>query len=51
MGRKEDLENYWPASPILILGKMIECLIVEAVFIHMDAKKVIRISQHGFSQG
>ncbi|RMC19149.1 hypothetical protein DUI87_03753 [Hirundo rustica rustica] len=48
MGKKEDLENYWPASPTLMPGKMMECFILEAVFIHMNAKKVIRI---GFGKG
>ncbi|KAF4804786.1 hypothetical protein TURU_004414 [Turdus rufiventris] len=30
---------------------MMECLVLENIFIHMDAKKLIRIGQHGFSKG
>lgn len=51
MGKKEDPENFQPVSPTLTAGKMMECLILEAIFTHMDGKKVIRISQHGFSKG
>lgn len=51
MSKKEDPEIYQPVSPTLIPRNKTECLILEAIFIRMIAKKMIRISQHGFSKG
>ncbi|KAJ7416117.1 RNA-directed DNA polymerase from mobile element jockey-like protein [Pitangus sulphuratus] len=37
-------------QPPLHPGKVIECLILEAIAVHMEDKRVIR-SQHGFAEG
>ncbi|PKU44100.1 rna-directed dna polymerase from mobile element jockey-like [Limosa lapponica baueri] len=50
-GKKEDAGNYRPASLTSIPGKMMEQLIVGIISKHVEEKKAIRSSQHGFIKG
>ncbi|PKU46912.1 rna-directed dna polymerase from mobile element jockey-like [Limosa lapponica baueri] len=50
-GKKEDQGNYRPVSLTSISGKVMERLILGAISEHMEEKKAIRNSQHGFTKG
>ena len=50
-GKKKDLGNYKLVSLTLIPGKVVEQLILETISMQMNDKKIIRSSQHGFTQG
>ncbi|KAJ7422873.1 hypothetical protein WISP_36334 [Willisornis vidua] len=50
-GKKENPGNYQKVSFTSIPGKVMEPLILETIIIHMNDKKVIRNSQHGFNKG
>ncbi|GAB0183458.1 mitochondrial enolase superfamily member 1 [Grus japonensis] len=50
-GTKEDPGNYKPISLTSIPGKVMEQLILEVIFKHMEEKKVIGGGQHGFTKG
>ncbi|PKU38401.1 rna-directed dna polymerase from mobile element jockey- hypothetical protein [Limosa lapponica baueri] len=50
-GKKEDPGNYRPVSVTSIPGKMMERLILGVISKHMQEKKAIRSSQHGFTKG
>ncbi|KAJ7417412.1 hypothetical protein BTVI_32962 [Pitangus sulphuratus] len=49
-GKKEDPGNCWPASLTSIPRKVRKLLILEAISIHMEDKKVIRSIQHGYTK-
>ncbi|PKU36877.1 rna-directed dna polymerase from mobile element jockey- hypothetical protein [Limosa lapponica baueri] len=50
-GKKEDPGNCRPVSLTSIPGKMMEELILGILSKHMEEKKAIRSSQHGFTKG
>ncbi|PKU29918.1 rna-directed dna polymerase from mobile element jockey- hypothetical protein [Limosa lapponica baueri] len=50
-GKKEDPGNYRLASLTSIHGKVMVQLILETISRHMKDEKVIRRSQHGFTEG
>ncbi|KAJ7401137.1 WD repeat domain 27 [Pitangus sulphuratus] len=50
-GKTYDPVNYCPGNLASIPGKVMKCLILEAIFLHMDNKNVIKSSQHGFTKG
>ncbi|RMC20262.1 hypothetical protein DUI87_01108 [Hirundo rustica rustica] len=50
-GKKEDPGIYWPVSLTSIPRKVMVDFILEAISTHMEDKKVIRYSQHGFTEG
>ncbi|KAK4826654.1 LOW QUALITY PROTEIN: hypothetical protein QYF61_010639 [Mycteria americana] len=50
-GKKEDPGNCRPLNLTLIRRKVMEQLILETISRHMNNKKIIRSSQHGFTKG
>lgn len=50
-GRKGDAGTYRPVSLSSILGVVMEWLILGAISKHVEDKKVIVSSQHGFTRG
>ncbi|PKU48937.1 rna-directed dna polymerase from mobile element jockey- hypothetical protein [Limosa lapponica baueri] len=49
-GKKEDPGNYRLVSLISTPGKMMERLILDIISKHMEEKKAIRSSKHGFTK-
>ncbi|PKU45953.1 rna-directed dna polymerase from mobile element jockey- hypothetical protein [Limosa lapponica baueri] len=50
-GKKEDPRNYRLVSLTSTPGKMMEQLILGIISKHMEEKKAVRSSQHGFTKG
>ena len=49
-GDKAKSSNYRPIS-LSVVGKMLEAIIARTIRKHLDEHKLIRHSQHGFSNG
>ena len=49
MGRKNDRGNYQSVSLIIVLGKVMEQILLEAMLRHMEEREVTWDNQHSFT--
>ena len=50
-GSKKKSENYRPVSLTCIVGKILESILKDVIFIHLNKHGLIKDSQHGFTSG
>eukprot|EP00061_Rhincodon_typus_P002191 g16843.t1 len=50
-GNRDNLGNYRPESLILVVGKLLERILRDRIYTHLEKHGLFRDNQHGFVQG